>query len=323
MIKLSALGDLVLSMSACAAIRQAHPKAHITLLTTAPFCGLMEDCPYFDAVRIDPRWRLFTPKGMRKTVQMLRQGDPQLIYDLQTADRTGWYFRLLKWTGGAPPWSGNVRGCALPHANPNRNEMHTLERQADQLAMAGLPLKHPVPLPDLSWAKADLTGLLPDGPFALLIPGGSPHRAMKRWPGDRFAALAQALVREGLIPVIVGTNAEQKEAETIGRACPEALSLINRTSIHQIASLATRASLAVGGDTGPLHLVAAAGAPSLGLYSEVSIPALCAPRGRVTDVLWEKDLRNLEVESVVDAAIRLFSQGRIVKGLDDASSALC
>ncbi|MCF8479207.1 MAG: glycosyltransferase family 9 protein [Rhodospirillum sp.] len=306
-IKLSALGDLVLSMPACEAIREAHPKAHITLLTTAPFRGLMEDCPYFDAVRVDPRRRLYTPSGFLGTARMLREGDPQLIYDLQTADRTGWYFRALAVTGGAPPWSGNARGCAFPHANPDRNNMHTLERQADQLAMAGLPRKDPVPPPDLSWARADVTGLLPDGPFALLIPGGSPHREMKRWPVDRFAALAQRLVKEGVVPVVLGTDAEAEEAGIILRACPEALSLVNRTTIHQIASLATRACLAVGGDTGPLHLVAAAGAPSLGLYSEVSIPALCAPRGRDTDVLWRKDLRDLPVGPVAEAAVTLIS----------------
>jgi ADP-heptose:LPS heptosyltransferase len=305
-IKLSALGDLVLAMSACRAIREAHPRARITLLTTAPYRALMEDCPYFDAVRVDPRRRLFTPVGLFETARMLHRDAPQLVYDLQTADRTGWYFRIMRLTGGAPPWSGIAPGCALPHANPDRDHMHTLERQADQLTMAGLPRPNPVPPPDLSWARADLTGLLPDRPFALLIPGASPHRPLKRWPADRFADLARALAARGLTPVILGTRAEAEEAAVIQAACPEALSLVDRTSIHQVAALAPRATLAVGGDTGPLHLVAAAGAPSLALFAErESDPALCRPRGRRAEYLRVANLRDLPLAAVLDALAAL------------------
>ena len=49
-IKLSALGDFVLALAAMKKIRQAHPKAHITLLTTPPFEALAKICPYFNAV---------------------------------------------------------------------------------------------------------------------------------------------------------------------------------------------------------------------------------------------------------------------------------
>ena len=61
------------------------------------------------------------------------------------------------------------------------------------------------------------------------------------------------------------------------------------------------AALAVGNDTGPLHLIAAAGAPTLALFSNASDPDLCAPRGRVT-VLRAESLDLLSVDDVERAA---------------------
>ena len=54
---------------------------------------------------------------------------------------------------GAPPWCGIASGCLYPHKNPSRDDMHTLDRQADQLAVAGI---HTVPEPDLSWMTGDI-----------------------------------------------------------------------------------------------------------------------------------------------------------------------
>jgi ADP-heptose:LPS heptosyltransferase len=68
--------------------------------------------------------------------------------------------------------------------------------------------------------------------------------------------------------------------------------------------------VAVGNDTGPMHLIAAAGAPSISLFSADSDPALCAPRGRVT-VLSEASLADLPVERVwraVHAALNPLSR---------------
>ncbi len=126
---------------------------------------------------------------------------------------------------GRPAWSGIARGASHPHANPARNRMHTLERQRDQLEAAGITR---FPEPDLAW----LTGggpVLP-GPYAMLAPGSAPHRPEKRWPADRFGALARLLQGRGVRPVVVGTSADAPLAAAIVAACPEALDLTGRTS---------------------------------------------------------------------------------------------
>ena len=171
----------------------------------------------------------------------LRDGRFDRVYDLQTADRTNWYFRLMG-PGPRPEWSGIATGCSHPHADPQRDSMHTMERQRAQLAAAGIA---DVPPPDLAWMDGDIArfGLAP--PFVLLVPGGAPHRPRKRWPAGHFAALAADLAGRGLQPVIVGGDAERALAETIKESCPPAVSLAGATAFVDIAALARAARGAV------------------------------------------------------------------------------
>lgn len=296
-IKLSALGDVVQAFGPFQAIRRAHPEAQISLLTTRPYAGLAERSGWFDHVLIDTRPKAWQVRKIAALRRLLREGRFDRVYDLQTSDRSSGYLRLM---GGpkAVEWSGVARGCSHPHANPQRDFMHTLERQAEQLRMAGIP---DVPPPDLSWMEADISGFAVPEPFVLLVPGGAPHRPEKRWPGARYAALARLLAGKGLTPVVLGTEAERAEADAITAACSEARDLTGGTSLFDIAALARRAAGAVGNDTGPMHLIAAAGCPSVALYSHASDPALCAQRGPRVNILRREDLAALEAEEVAAA----------------------
>lgn len=299
-IKLGALGDFVLALGPFAAIRRAHAGARITLLTTRPYVDLARASGYFDDVWIDDRPRLFAMKAWLDLRRRLRNGGFDRVYDLQTADRTGWYFRLMG-PGPRPEWSGIAGGCSHPHADPNRDFMHTLDRQKAQLAAAGIA---DVPPPDLAWMDAETERFGIDAPYVLLVPGGAPHRPRKRWPGDRFAGLARDIAGRGYRPVVIGGAAERDIAATIVTAAPETVDLSARTSFVDIAALARRAAGAVGNDTGPMHLIAAAGCPALVLFSSESDPALTAPRGHEVAVAQRDRLENLSVAEVA-AALRL------------------
>lgn len=298
-IKLGALGDVVLAMAALRRIRQAHPDAEITALTTPAYAALLGASPYVDRVETDGR-----PSGAAATLRMLRRlrrAGYARVYDLQTSSRTDAYFQALR--PKPPPWSGVARGCALPHRNPDRDRMHTLERQADQLRDAGIWSDAPTAPasatpPDLSWlvdrdAPARF-GL--QAPYALLVPGGSAHRPQKRWPVERYRDLAAALAARGLQPAVLGGPPERP----LAAAMPDALDLTGRTAFADIAALGAAAALAVGNDTGPMHLLAAAGAPALTLFSAASDPALTAPRGLRANVLRRADLADLQVSEVLD-----------------------
>ncbi len=307
-IKLAALGDVVLAFSAMARIRRAHPDAEITLLTTPAYAGLAEASGLFDQVQTDGR-----PRAFRDLVAMLarlRRSRFDLVYDLQTSSRSSRYFYAL-WPR-LPRWSGIAPGAALRHTNPQRTRMHTLERQADQLKAAGIWPDAPTapgtaPPPDLGFMlQSDAPHLSPahfglTAPYALLVPGASPHRPEKRWPAAHYAELAGALAAEGLGVAVIGAGAEASLAAEITRACPGVVNLVGRTDFAQVAALAARAALVVGNDTGPTHLAAAAGAPTVVLFSGASDPALCAPRGALVRVLRRPRLEDLDVGTVRQA----------------------
>jgi len=295
-IKLGALGDFVQAFGPFAAIRRHHADAHVTLLTTAPFADLARASRLFDDVWIDARPKAIEMAGWLALRRRLRDGGFKRIYDLQTSDRSSFYFRLF-WPGPYPEWSGIAKGCSHPHANPWRDFMHTVERQAEQLKMAGIDR---VPSPDLAWMQADAARFGLPSRFALLVPGGALHRPAKRWPAARFGALAAWLADRGVQPVLLGLASEADVVAAVRAACPNALSVAGATSLFDIAALARRAALAVGNDTGPMHLIAAAGCPSVVLFSNDSDPALCAPRGDRVTVLRRERLDALAVEDVRD-----------------------
>ncbi|MHA1568253.1 MAG: glycosyltransferase family 9 protein, partial [Alphaproteobacteria bacterium] len=89
-------------------------------------------------------------------------------------------------------------------------------------------------------------------------------------------------------------------AEKIIAACPAARDLTGRTDFLDIAVLARAAAGAVGNDTGPMHLIAAAGCPALVLFSHESDPALCAPRGPRVVLLRRPDLARLTLDEAWD-----------------------
>ncbi len=293
-IKLSALGDIVLAMAPFKAIRAHHPDAHITLLTTAPYAGLGRACGYFDEVWTDGRPRFRQPRAWLALGRMLRGAGFDRVYDLQVNDRTGFYFRLFGWR--RPEWSGIARGCSHPHTNPRRSRMHSLERHVDQLAAAGVAARPEI---DLSWATADGSHFGLAGRFALLVPGGSAHRPEKRWPAARYAELATRLAGDGIRAVLIGAAAEASELADIAANCADALNLCGRTSFEEIIELARRAAAAVGNDTGPMHLIAAADCPSVVLYSHTSDPTRTAPRGASVAILQSPSLDALDVETVI------------------------
>jgi ADP-heptose:LPS heptosyltransferase len=306
-IKLSALGDFVLALAAMKRIRQAHAKAHITLLTTPPFEALAKVCPYFNAVDTGGR-----PEGFAEWMALrkrIKDVGYDRIYDLQTSAHSNRIFQALR--PNPPPWSGIAFGCAFPHKNPLRNAMHTLERQADQLMYAGIWPDAPTepgtaPPPDLSWilktAPADRP--VPGGnrprPYVMFVPGGSSHRLEKRWPVEKYSELARILYSRGFDIVIIGGPQEAALAHAIQRTTPRARDLTGRTDFARVAILGAKAALAIGNDTGPLHLAAAAGAPTIVLFSKASDPSLSAPRGRVA-TLQADDLGDLPVAQVAQA----------------------
>lgn len=303
-IKLGALGDMVQALGPFAAIRAHHPDAIVTLLTTRPFVEFAQASGLFDQVWVDEKPRGMVLSQWRALRRRLRSGKFVRVYDLQTSDRSSFYQRLF-WPKQKPEWSGIARRGSHPHANPNRDILHTIERQAEQLKFAGVEnVPGPEIVPTLTGLDAPLEKFSLEGEWALFIPGGAPHRPEKRWQMDKFASLAVRVAEKGYTPVLLGGPAEAEVLEAIHAACHTAVDLCGKTSLLEIAGLARRARLAVGNDTGPMHLIAALGCSSVVLYSEASDPALCGQRGPKVTYLRKPKLKDVTVDDVL-AALQL------------------
>ena len=307
-IKFGGLGDVVQAFGPLARIRAAHPGAELEVLTTPPFASLFAASRMADRVWDDGRPS--TLRGGLALVRRLRRRGYTRVYDLQTSDRSS--ALRLALLPRPPEWSGVAAGASHPHRDPRRDAMHTLERQAGQLRDAGIWPEAPTapgsaPAPDLAFLAdgVGVAGLAPASPYALLVPGASPARPGKRWPVASYARLAAALARRGLTSGVVGGAAEAELGRTLASA--GAADLTGRTDFPQLAALGARAALVVGNDTGPIHLLAAAGAPTLVLFGPESDPALCAPRGGRVDVLRADPLAALAPEAVETAALRLLT----------------
>lgn len=294
-IKLAALGDFVQAFGPFAAIRQHHPGVEITLLTTRPFAALAADSPWFDRVWSDGRPDWWDVAAVLRLAQKLREAGFERVYDLQTSGRSSRYRRFV---GSRAEWSGIARGASHPDADPRRDHIHTIERQRGQLLAAGITA---FPEPAMDWLDSDISGLGLPAEFTLLLPGASPTRPGKRWPAVRFGELAARL---GGLSVVCGVASEGGLAQEIRRHAPDTLDLTGRTDLRQLAAVARRARLAVGNDSGPTHLAAAVGCPTIALFGGESDPALCAPRGRAATILRRLPLAALTVEEVLQASGR-------------------
>lgn len=294
-IKHGALGDVVLATGPFAAIRKHHHGAHITLLTTQPYAGLLGKSDFFDEVWIDTRPKLYSLFSFLGLITRIRRGQFSRVYDLQTSERTSWYFKLLG--HHRPEWVGIAPGCSHQHNTPERTSLHTVERQKQQLAVAGIS---PLPAPDVAWLDTDVSAYQLPARYALIIAGGSSHRPGKRWPACHYGELCKWLVANEVTPVLVGTNAEATVLSTIESFCPATINLIGKTSFAEIATIARGALFTVGNDTGPMHLAATAGSPSLVLFSQFSNPTLCSPRGKDVTILRESRLADLSPVKVIE-----------------------
>lgn len=294
-IKLSALGDFIQAMGPMAAIKNHHPDAHITLLTTKMFKSFGEKCGYFDTILIDERPKLLNPCGWARLRKMLIQGHFNRVYDLQNNDRTALYLKLFP-KHKRPEWVGAAKGASHRNNSPERIAGHAFDGHKQTLAMVGID---DVQIDDLSWAKEDLSSFPLKPPYALFVPGSAPQHPQKRWPAEKYAALAQALNNKNIQVVTLGTEAEREVTNTIEQLCPDILNLTGKTSLFQITSLAHCAHVAIGNDTGPMHMIGPTGCPSLALFSSHSTPDRHAPKGENVKTLQKDNIQDITVDDVL------------------------
>lgn len=306
-VKLGALGDILLAEGALRDLRTHHPHAHIAILTRRPFASLLARCPWVDEVLIDdnhPRWRLDAMWRLRKR---LHEGRFDIAYDLQNSRRSAFYLRTL--LGNQVPWSGHSRGCALPHRHPAPKSLPVLQRHAGQLADAGIDAAHTMQ-PGADWICEPVDTLLATAgiapPFIVLLPGSSARGAAKRWP--HYVQLAARLHARGLLPVTLPGPDEL--GQFTGFPGVELRAADGRAlNLYALAGVLRHASVVIGNDSGPTHLAASLGSPGLALFGTYTEQAQrsCLERNRMR-ILVASGFQGLDVDCVESVLMSQFGQ---------------
>lgn len=293
-IKLGALGDIILATEAFHAVRAAHPAARITLLTRKPFVSLAEKMPWFDEVITDPKPKFHQIGRWISLRRMLRSRRFSLVYDLQNNDRSDFYFRLIG--PNRPRWCGTAKGCSDRRHDHRKDSVPAAERLLRFLESVDVPRSGP---PELSWLTGSVDELELPSSFALIVPGCAPQHPHKRWPASHYAKLAGELAARGISAVAVGTAVDHDAIGEIQALAPEVISLAGKTDIGQLAEVARRSLGVIGNDTGPIHIAAIVGAPTLVLMSGKTDPERMTPHGPDVGWLRRDQLCDLPVEEVV------------------------
>jgi ADP-heptose:LPS heptosyltransferase len=295
-IKLGALGDIIRSLDAIHSVRSNFPHARIDILTRKQHVAFCETIPWFDMVRpaANPRiWELGKWLDFTRTLRLQKY---DLVIDLQCKSRTTLYHFLTGVNG--PRWSGTSPWSTYPRPQPERWNIPAHEHQRIQLESIPIPWAGPA---ELSWLAAPLDDLILPSRFVILAPGCSPQHPGKRWPAASYAALSHHLEEKGVSSVVIGTSAEQSAIDEFTALAPHAVNLVNKTTIHQLASLARRAAAVISNDTGPAHVTAAVGTPTLVLMSHVTDPDCMLPIGTDVSYIKKHHIADISLEEVVQA----------------------
>jgi heptosyltransferase I len=266
-VRLGALGDVVHTIPAAAALRTAFPDARIDWLVDAKHRAIVDLVTTVD--RVIPLEHP-TLAGWLAAAQALRRTSYEVAIDLQGLLKSA----ILARASGAR----RVIGFSIWHlrektARPFYSDAHDAEgghiiaknlRLLRAVGVTDETIRFPLADPP-SPALDHLRQRLGPRPFGLINAGAAwPN---KRWPPERFGQLA-AFLRDacGLVPVILWGPGEESLAASVVAASSGTAMEAPRTTVTDLVALARAAAIVVSGDTGPLHIATAVGTPTVSLF---------------------------------------------------------
>jgi lipopolysaccharide heptosyltransferase I len=270
-VRLGALGDIVHALPAFAACRRTWPEARIDWLVESRHRAVLDLVRGVShVVEIDTAG---APASVPGRIREMRAARYDVALDLQGLIKSA----VLARSSGAARVVGFDRAAlreplaALAYSETHAvgETGHVIRKNLALAAAVGADasrIEFPVAVPDTT---------VPGPPYAVLNAGGGwPN---KRWPADRFGALAAWLQeRHGLRSLVLWGPAERDLADSIASASGGAATPAPPTTIGDVLALSRGARVFVSGDTGPLHLAAAVGTPVVGLFGPTS-PARNGP----------------------------------------------
>ena len=339
------MGDIIHAMPAVAALRKALPevafgwiveKRWFELLSTHMRSRHAPDRPLVDTVHVvdTRRWRKSLLSGdtraeIRSSLNDVREIPYPVAIDFQGSLKSA-VIGKLSWAqkrfGFSDPWE--TPAALFYTATVASASAHVVERNfdlagavahsefgcsLDRCASAELPSNSEIE----SQASQALERFGLHRPFAILNPGAG--WGAKQWPLDRFAEVARALGKDGVRSLVNFGPSEEELAKFVEEKS-EGYAIAAQVTISELIAVTRRASLFIGGDTGPLHLAAALRVPVVALFGPTD-PARTGPYGTRSIVLrdpasvtshkrnreTEAGLKNITAEQVIAATRELLT----------------
>lgn len=268
-LRMGALGDIIHTLPAVSALRESLPKAKIDWLVDQKWSPILEGNPCVDSVITMNRssWT-----NVIAATRRLRRAHYSMAIDFQSLYRSA----ILGWASGAKRRVGfdahysRESGAALFYTEVIApRSAHKVEHNLELAAAAGANRSEArFPLPAVPEATEKVKQILAANgvsEYFVLSPGGG--WGSKCWPAERYGELHRALAkRYGWRGVVSFGPAESDLAEAVRRVAGEPAPLVEMFDLRQLIALLRGAKLVIAGDTGPLHLASALGAPVVGLY---------------------------------------------------------
>lgn len=275
-IKLDHLGDVLLATPVFSNLRRAYPSAELHALTGAWSRVVLEKHPDVDNVieyNSSAFCRTGQPTSLRETFKLYRQLHRQK-YDLMVELRSDW---RIVWFAFGRLTPKRLSRAALQIASKlgfaQFSGIHETTRNLDVLNQTGIPTPlriaiFSVTAADKKWASDFLATYQIDRQLPLIaIHPGSPI-ALKRWLPERYAELADWLIAQKRAQILFVGVADEIPiiAEIQAGMRGESINIAGKTSLTQLASILHTCNVFVGNDSGPMHLAAAVGTQTIGLY---------------------------------------------------------
>jgi heptosyltransferase-1 len=343
-VRLSAMGDVIHTLPAAQALREAFPEAMIGWIIEERWAELLcapgtprrgprsAQRPLADWVHpVNLReWRksMFTISSLQQIARVwndVRSVGYDVAVDLQGAVRSA---VLARWSGARV-----VYGAAEPRESPASlwytrrvvaHGAHVIEQTltvAEAVAQKKLNVPRGEFPRDTAMEESTSSGLAQRGvsEYAILNPGAG--WGAKRWPAERYGEVARQLAKEGLHCLVNCGPGEEDLFQEVNAASGGVVRP-TKASITGLIALTRRAKLFIGGDTGPMHLAAALRVPVVAIFGPTD-PARNGPYGTRSIVLRnpaspttharkaqpDDGMLEISVDAVVSAARRLLAEG--------------
>lgn len=284
MIKASALGDIIHALPAAAYLKSCPQVRELHWLVEKPFSTFLSGQPVVDKLQIisTKKWRrqglTASLGGVWHTIRQLRREKYDLVLDLQGNSKSGMFTRFsgapLRFgfnAGGVREWPNLLatnRRVALA-----KTVTHIIEKNL-ALATRAFPGGPPAPLQGPLKADSHFLKQVEEKLSSTGAPGGAlvifhygTTWETKRWSKRAWIELARLLWETRKIAPLLtwGSEEERKAVQKIASGSPQAI-IWPRGSLEELMALLAMADVVVGGDTGPLHIAAALGTPTVSLY---------------------------------------------------------